>query len=162
MAAAKKTPPPAQPPVADDAAPPPEHVAQDDGAQALASQASTPSLETPQAAPADAERDGADEAPATQPEHVAQDDGAQALAPQASTPSLETPQASPADAERDGADEAPATQPVTRTYLVSAVPIRHDGRSYDVGYDIELTDAQAQRLGGLVIPIPEGATTHAD
>ncbi|WCM88525.1 hypothetical protein [Acidovorax sp. NCPPB 3576] len=48
-----------------------------------------------------------------------------------------------------------------RTYIVGSVPIRHNGRVYGVGYDIELWGAEAQRLAGLVIPIPEGAT-HVD
>lgn len=40
-------------------------------------------------------------------------------------------------------------------YVVGSVPIRHDGRFYDVGADIQLTDGQAERLGGLVAPAPE-------
>lgn len=42
-----------------------------------------------------------------------------------------------------------------RTYLVGAVPVRHNGRVYGVGYAIELTDAEAERLSGLLTPINE-------
>lgn len=43
----------------------------------------------------------------------------------------------------------------TRPYLVGSVPIRHDGDFYGVGYEIDLTDREADRLAGLVTPIPE-------
>lgn len=42
-----------------------------------------------------------------------------------------------------------------RWYLVGSVPIRHSGKFYGVGYDIELTASEAERLGGLVAPLPE-------
>lgn len=68
--------------------------------------------------------------------------------PQASTASLE-PATTPPDARAAaGADSA------TRTYLVGTVPIRHNGVFYGVGSDIVLTDAEAARLDGLVVPIP--------
>lgn len=52
----------------------------------------------------------------------------------------------------------PAPTPATdgaNDYVVGSVPIRHDGRFYGVGADIQLTDGQAERLGGLVAPAPE-------
>ena len=51
---------------------------------------------------------------------------------------------------------APKPDPqAKREYVVGTVPIRHDGRLYGVGYGIELTDAQAQRLSALVVLVPE-------
>ncbi len=49
-------------------------------------------------------------------------------------------------------DEARARSGATRTYRVGSVPIRHDQTFYDVGQPLELTDAQADRLGHLVTP----------
>ena len=49
----------------------------------------------------------------------------------------------------------PAPAAEKRCYVVGSVPIRHDGKFYGVGYDIELTSAEANRLGGLVVPLPE-------
>lgn len=51
--------------------------------------------------------------------------------------------------------EADAAKDATRAYLVGSVPIRHDDRVYGVGHEITLTLAQATRLGGLVVSIPE-------
>ena len=39
--------------------------------------------------------------------------------------------------------------------MVGSVPIRHDGKFYGIGYDIELTSAEANRLGRLVALVPE-------
>lgn len=44
----------------------------------------------------------------------------------------------------------PQATDARRQYLVGTVPIRHNGRVYGIGYDIELTDTEAQRLAGLV------------
>lgn len=49
----------------------------------------------------------------------------------------------------------PAPAAEKRCYGVGSVPIRHNGKFYGVGYDIELTSAEANRLGGLVVPLPE-------
>ena len=49
-------------------------------------------------------------------------------------------------------DEARARSGAKRTYRVGSVPIRHDQAFYDVGEPLELTDAQADRLGHLVTP----------
>lgn len=68
--------------------------------------------------------------------------------PQAAAASL-TPATTPPDA-RTAAGAASAR----RTYLVGTVPIRHNGAFYGVGSDIALTDAEAARLDGLVVPIP--------
>ena len=40
-------------------------------------------------------------------------------------------------------------------YQVASIPIRHDGDFYEVGQPIGLTTAQAERLGSLVVPLPE-------
>ena len=40
-------------------------------------------------------------------------------------------------------------------YQVASIPIRHDGDFYEVGQTIGLTAAQAERLGSLVVPLPE-------
>ena len=48
--------------------------------------------------------------------------------------------------------DARAQSNATRTYRVGAVPIRHNQAFYDVGKPLELTDAQAERLGHLVTP----------
>ncbi|WP_287927250.1 hypothetical protein [Diaphorobacter sp.] len=59
-----------------------------------------------------------------------------------------------------GADATTAAPPVNDvdqaigTYQVGSVPIRHNGKFYDVGAAISLTDAEARRLDGLVIPAP--------
>lgn len=49
-------------------------------------------------------------------------------------------------------NEARARSGAKRTYRVGSVPIRHDQDFYDVGQPLELTDAQADRLGHLVTP----------
>ncbi len=52
----------------------------------------------------------------------------------------------------------PPTPPdpkATRSYGVGSVPIRHNGAFYGVGYEVQLTNAQADRLGNLVTLIPE-------
>ena len=40
--------------------------------------------------------------------------------------------------------------------MVGTVPIRHNGEFYGVGFDIELTTTEAERLDGMVVPLPEG------
>lgn len=40
-----------------------------------------------------------------------------------------------------------------RPYVVGSVPIRHDGVLYHVGYEIELTEKEAERLRGFVVPM---------
>lgn len=78
----------------------------------------------------------------------------------AATPVPDAPaalaQAQPApDAERAAQPAArKAVDAQLRRYLVGSVPIRHDDKVYGVGYDIDLTAAQAERLGHLVTPIP--------
>lgn len=44
-------------------------------------------------------------------------------------------------------DPAADTAPETRTYCVGDCPVLHDGKHYRPGHDLELTDAQAERLG---------------
>ena len=44
----------------------------------------------------------------------------------------------------------------TRPYVVGTVPIRHNGEVYGVGFEIELTTTEADRLDGMVVPLPEG------
>ena len=56
------------------------------------------------------------------------------------------------DAATPTPDEARARSGAKRTYRVGSVPIRHDQAFYDVGEPLELTDAQADRLGHLVTP----------
>mgnify|MGYP003592739795 CR=1 FL=1 len=56
------------------------------------------------------------------------------------------------DAATPTPDEARARSGAKRTYRVGSVPIRHDQAFYDVGEPLELTDAQAERLGHLVTP----------
>lgn len=46
--------------------------------------------------------------------------------------------------------------PTKRPYVVGTVPIRHDGEYYDIGYEIELTDKEADRLRGFVVPVAYG------
>ena len=73
---------------------------------------------------------------------------AQAEAAQASASKADTNQAEGVQARQADAD-------VKRSYLVGTVPINHDGRLYGVGYEIQLTESEAYRLSGLVIPFPE-------
>lgn len=93
---------------------------------------------------------------------------APADAPQTPTAAAEgqAPQREPDPAPAAMAPAAPAapTPPVAPArrsqarasglYIVGSVPIRHDGKAYGVGHDIELTAAQAERLGDLVAPLP--------
>ncbi|MCM2480199.1 hypothetical protein [Serpentinimonas maccroryi] len=54
---------------------------------------------------------------------------------------------------KPGAEPAapPATEPAsTRSYVVRTGAVLHDGRTYRAGAAIELTPAQAARLGSLV------------
>lgn len=44
-------------------------------------------------------------------------------------------------------DPAADNAPETRTYCVGECPVLHDGHLYKPGHDLELTDAQAERLG---------------
>ncbi|RKR66297.1 hypothetical protein C8C94_0753 [Acidovorax sp. 94] len=55
------------------------------------------------------------------------------------------------------APAAPTARPdpkATHSYGVGSVPIRHNGTFYGVGYEVQLTQAQADRLGNLVTLIP--------
>ena len=56
-------------------------------------------------------------------------------------------------AELQPEDAAGKPQDSVRDYEVTSVPIRHDGKFYDVGDLVKLTDKQADRLGGLVFPL---------
>lgn len=97
-----------------------------------------------------------------------------ATAKTATTPPADasTVQAQPAASTNAAPAPTPAAAPERHTpaktarshdscasYVVGSVPIRHDGKAYGVGFEIELTDAQAQRLGGLVSRI---RTTHKE
>ncbi|GKT22532.1 hypothetical protein [Acidovorax sp. SUPP3334] len=138
------------------------------------------------AAGSTADTQGAADASTTPTEGApaAQDASTAPVAQAAGTAALETPQNGQASAgdgpigrdlgessdsgDLGGAPAVAGDPPVPgreafgmRTYIVGSVPIRHNGRVYGVGYDIELWGAEAQRLAGLVIPIPEGAT-HVD
>ena len=64
------------------------------------------------------------------------------------------PRPAPA-AEPAAAIARPAPAAEKRCYVVGSVPIRHDGKFYGIGYDIELTSAEANRLGRLVALLPE-------
>lgn len=64
----------------------------------------------------------------------------------------------PADAPATAPADAALRQELAarkRWYVVGSVPIRHSGVFYGIGYDIELTASEAERLGGLVAPLPE-------
>ena len=55
-----------------------------------------------------------------------------------------------------GAARAPApgaAPEATQPYIVRSVPIRHQGKVYQTGFEIDLTEAQALRLGALVTPV---------
>lgn len=55
------------------------------------------------------------------------------------------------------AKAAPATeteQPATATYVVGGCPVLHNGKTYPSGHDIELSEAEAARLGAKVRPAP--------
>lgn len=54
--------------------------------------------------------------------------------------------------KKPAADRAAAPEVPTSTYVVGHCPISHDGDAYAPGSRIELTQAQAQRLGALVAP----------
>lgn len=59
---------------------------------------------------------------------------------------------------------AAAEGPATTTYMVLSVPIRHNDQVHQPGADIELTEAEAERLAGLVVaknPPEEPANTPA-
>lgn len=65
----------------------------------------------------------------------------------------------------DQADQAKTAAPApdTTTHIVLSVPVRHNGEMYGVGADIELTDADAERLGSLVAPkAPKAAAAEGD
>lgn len=96
--------------------------------------AKAPALAATAAAPASA--------PASAPAAPEVPDRAALAAPSA-------PTAAPAAPVRP----APAAE--KRCYVVGSVPIRHDGKFYGIGYDIELTSAEANRLGRLVALVPE-------
>ena len=51
------------------------------------------------------------------------------------------------------AQDVAGEQDAVHTFVVTSVPIRHDGKFYDVGDAVRLTDKQADRLGGLVHPL---------
>lgn len=56
-----------------------------------------------------------------------------------------------ADPKTPAADKpAKATKP----YTVLSVPVRHNGELFAVGATVPLTDKEAERLGGLVAPVP--------
>lgn len=95
-----------------------------------------------------------------------------AAAPKSATAQAEAPQASASKADANQAEgtvekqvqlavaqvavQARQADPdAKRSYLVGSVPINHDGRLYGVGYKIQLTESEADRLSGLVIPFPE-------
>lgn len=62
----------------------------------------------------------------------------------------------------DQADQAKTAAPDTTTHIVLSVPVRHNGEMYGVGADIELTDADAERLGSLVAPKAPKAAAEGD
>ena len=51
------------------------------------------------------------------------------------------------------AQDVARKQDAPSAYAVTSVPIRHDGKFYDVGDFVWLTDKQADRLGALVHPL---------
>lgn len=51
--------------------------------------------------------------------------------------------------------QAAAAEVTTGTYVVGDCPISHDGDTYQPGSPVELTEAQAKRLGALVAPAAE-------
>ena len=76
---------------------------------------------------------------------------------QETAPAPTAPTMAPAPAPAP-ATKAPGKAPdpeAKRAWLVGTVPILHDGQLYGVGYSIELTNAQAASLDGLLTPIPE-------
>ena len=107
----------------------------------MAAKKSAPPKTAPAASPAEA-------APAAQqaPEATS---GQSTPAPAAALPA-DAPATAPADAALR--QELAARK---RGYVVGSVPIRHSGKFYGIGYDIELTASEAERLGGLVAPLPE-------
>ena len=85
---------------------------------------------------------------------------ATAAAPEAAPAAPEVPDraalaAPSAPTAAPAAPVRPAPAAEKRCYVVGSVPIRHDGKFYGIGYDIELTSAEANRLGRLVVPLPE-------
>lgn len=107
----------------------------------MAAKKSAPPKTAPAASPAEA-------APAAQqaPEATS---GQSTPAPAAAMPA-DAPATAPADAALR--QELAARK---RWYVVGSVPIRHSGKFYGIGDDIELTASEAERLGGLVAPLPE-------
>jgi hypothetical protein len=85
---------------------------------------------------------------AAAPGGAAQSEGAAKGSTQADTATVDAA----GDTATPTPDEARARSGATRTYRVGSVPIRHDQAFYDVGQPLELTDAQADRLGHLVTP----------
>lgn len=69
---------------------------------------------------------------------------------------MATNPATAAPAKTGGAETQPkanAKAAPTQAYKVLAVAVRHDGQMYEVGSTMDLTEAQAERLGGLVAPV---------
>ncbi len=58
--------------------------------------------------------------------------------------------------------EAAASELPGTSYLVGLCPVLHDGRLYGVGFEIVLTDEQAQRLGAKVTPLAHPATSFLE
>lgn len=59
--------------------------------------------------------------------------------------------------QKAAAKAAPVTeteQPTTATYVVGSCPVLHNGKAYQPGFDIELSEAEAARLGTKVRPAP--------
>lgn len=69
--------------------------------------------------------------------------------PQTSTNDTAVGSIKPATAAVVGEPVA-AQSDAPRQYFVRSVPIRHNGKVYDPGHAIEMTDAQAERLGSLI------------
>ena len=136
----KGTPPKAAAAAAQTQAPAEGTTAADEATQAASAATTDSQAATAQAqAPAEGVTAAAETAVATdsQANVVENATGEQAAADPA------TPQAEKADPK------------AKRRYAVGMVPIRHDGDVYGVGYEIQLTDREAERLAGLLVPIPE-------
>ncbi len=95
-----------------------------------------------------AQTTGQENLAATAPGGAAQPEGAAEGSTQADATTVKAA----GDAATPTPDEARARSGAKRTYRVGSVPIRHDQAFYDVGEPLELTDAQADRLGHLVTP----------
>ena len=114
-------------------------------AAAETAQAASAATTDSQAAPtqAQATAEGATTAAETAVATDGQADGAEVATGEQAAADPAGPQAVSADPE------------AKRRYVVGMVPIRHDGKAYGVGHEIQLTDRDADRLAGLLVPIPE-------